>query len=150
MQYRDVVHHCLDFTMAELSAFIWYGGGIAELGPPGFKKLWANLQPALWHYMYNRSASAEDMREAARHLRSYAEDLERYVIRGWVCNFKFSSLHRRQEQIVSSLMVPSALRLRDAANVAWNNVCTTVHVVHVQGPASEISFGLPLGAQRSY
>jgi hypothetical protein len=86
MQYRDVVHCCLEFTMAALSAFIWYGGAIAELGPAGFKKLWANLQPALWHYLYNRHASTDDMHAGARHLRAYAEDLEGYVIQGWVCN----------------------------------------------------------------
>jgi hypothetical protein len=84
VQYRDVIDNCLAFKMAELAAYTWYGGAIAELGPHGFKRLWSHLQPALWHYMYNRGASVDDMHTAARELRTYAEVLENYIMRGWV------------------------------------------------------------------
>lgn len=83
-QYRDVAEHCSDFIMEELAAYIWYGGAIAELGPPGFQKLWKHLHPALWHYFYNRDASEEQMREAAASLRRYAEELEKFIINGKV------------------------------------------------------------------
>jgi hypothetical protein len=86
--------------MEDLANFIWIGGAIAELGPRGFLKLWKLLQPALWHYMYNRRGSEEDMHDAAHSLRSYAEEMERFVMQGkvrsirlWV--FRRAMLSRR-------------------------------------------------------
>jgi hypothetical protein len=83
-KYRDIVQHCSDYIMEELAACIWYGGAIAALGPQGFLKLWKSVQPALWHYLYNRSATEEEMRQAAHQLRCYACDLEKFVIQGKV------------------------------------------------------------------
>lgn len=84
-RYRDVVHHCTAFTMEELASFIWYGGAVAECGPSVFKQLWGHLQPALWHYMYNRGATELQMREGHASLLAYAQQLELLVIQRKVC-----------------------------------------------------------------
>jgi hypothetical protein len=96
--------------MEELANFIWIGGVVSELGPSGCQKLWKLLQPALWHYFHSRQGSVEDMREADKILRGYAEELERLVLRGKVSRiWCLSECMLPSSQTVLRLCAPYAL-----------------------------------------
>jgi hypothetical protein len=85
-QYRDVALNCSNYTMEELACFLWYGGCVAEIGPQGFNRLFKLLQPAAWHYLYNRRATEDQMVGAAASLRGYAEELEHLVRKQQACH----------------------------------------------------------------
>jgi hypothetical protein len=82
--YRDVVHHWKAYILEELGNLLFIGHILAGLGPPGFRKLLKSLLPALQHYMYDFHATEADMQRAAAHLRTYACDLEAFVLAGAV------------------------------------------------------------------
>ena len=82
--YRCVVQYCQSYTLEETSNLIWIGSLIAYRAPAGFRKLWGLLQPALVHYLYGRDGSERAIRAAARSIQRYAEELEKFVIAGWV------------------------------------------------------------------
>jgi hypothetical protein len=71
--------------MEELANLIWIGCLIAYTGPPGFQKLWRELQPALQHYIYGFDATGDAMLSAARHLKQFAIYLDEYAVSGQVC-----------------------------------------------------------------
>jgi hypothetical protein len=82
--YTDIVDHLMSYTMEDLASSVFWMLPIVEHGPPGFQKLFKLLQPALWHYAYNRSATREEMDDAADALLEYARQLEHFVKKGLV------------------------------------------------------------------
>jgi hypothetical protein len=82
--YKDIVDNLMSYTMEDLAGSVFWMMPIVELGPPGFQNLFKLLQPALWHYAYNREATKEEMGTAAQALRKYAEALEASVKKGLV------------------------------------------------------------------
>lgn len=92
--YRCVVKYGKSYVMEELANLIWLGGLLAEAGPPGFRRLWGFLQPALQHYLYGWNATVEDIHAAAANMRNYAQELERGVIAGKIpSNLLSPNLH---------------------------------------------------------
>jgi hypothetical protein len=82
--YRCVVAEVQHYTMEELGSFLWVGSMIAKIGPPGFRKLWQQLCPALKHYLYNHDATQDECDKAADRLWQYAVELEELVFAGQV------------------------------------------------------------------
>ena len=84
-QYTCVASYIDGYTMDHLANLIWVGGIIAAAGPPGFKALRRDLQPALQHYIFGHGADEAAMRKAHGHVRSFCCTLEKLVIQKQVC-----------------------------------------------------------------
>ena len=82
--YRCVVTSIKSYVMEELANLVFVGCFIAKCGPPGFQRLWAHLQPALWHYLYGRDDTQDQQRAAASSMWAYAKALEEFVLKGEV------------------------------------------------------------------
>ena len=88
--YRDAVKFIKRYTIDEELDLLWIGCLIAKLGPPGFRKLWAKLQPAGVHYFYGFDATLADIDAAAANMLDYAKLLEQHADKGEVCAVSLS------------------------------------------------------------
>jgi hypothetical protein len=86
-QYRCVIDYIKSYVMEELANLVFVGCLVAKLGPPGFQRLWKEVQPAVWHYIYGFQDNKTDQQQAANHMRNYACLLEQLVEEQQVCNF---------------------------------------------------------------
>lgn len=82
--YRCAIKHIKSYVMEELANLIFIGCYIAQCGPPGFKRLWSLLQPALLHYIYGMDDTDAERAAAEASLLAYARELERLVKKGTV------------------------------------------------------------------
>lgn len=67
--------------MEEYANTLVIGCLIARCGPPGFKKLWRHATGFARHYLFNFDPTEAQTRAAVAHLKAYACEMEKLVIR---------------------------------------------------------------------